>query len=302
MSMQRGLLPSLLVPEVYSPWKTEPGFVVQQIERVAGEGFFRSVEISRLPTAADRDSVRRICDDYGIYVSSWLTEIIDAEKLDLTSVDATLQQRSVEVIKRALPEARASGSRTVAMIGGPDPGPALRERGYDSFYRSMNAICIEAANLGMTVMFEPLDRFAHKKRLIGPTDEVIAAFARVRAEHPSFGLAFDTAHAALNEEDIGSALDLAKDQVVNLHLSNAVLDKDDPLYGDHHIMPGAPGFLTIDRAASIVARTLNLRIAAPGGLRISVEARAKPDDGRQTTASVSTAFLKAVLMRAEELK
>lgn len=300
MSIPRGVLPSLLIPEVYSPWKAEPGFVAGQIERVAGEGFYRSVEISRLPNAADRDKVRGICDDHGIYLSSWLTETIDAEKLDLTSVDTVLRQRSVEVIKRALPEARESGSRTVAMIGGPDPGPELREQGYESFYLSMSAVCTEAANLGMTVMFEPLDRFAHKKRLIGPTAEIVATFRRVKAEHPSFGLAFDTAHAALNEEDIGSALHLAQDQVVNLHLSNAVLDKQDTLYGDHHMMPGAPGFLTIATAASIVSSALSLRIAEPAGLRISVEARAKPDQDREATASASTAFLKATLERATQ--
>lgn len=297
MSVPKGLLPSFLLPEIYAPWKSEPGFVARQIERVAKEGFYRSVEIGRLPSSEDRAAVRRVCDDHDIYVSSWLTDIIDAQQLNLNAIDETLRARSTEAIKRVLPEARESGARTIALIGGPDPGPDQRARGYDSFYRSMTAICTAAADLGMSVMFEPLDRFAHKKRLIGPTDEIVAAFARVRADHPSFGLAFDTAHAALNEEDIAGALLLARDLVVNLHLSNAVLDKTDPLYGDHHMMPGAPGFLTVEVAAAIVAKTQELGIAASNGLRVAVEARAPSGADRQQTASLSTDFLKAVLRK-----
>ena len=165
------------------------------------------------------------------------------------------------------------------MVGGADPGPGLREQGYDSAYRSLVAICAEAANLGASVMFEPLDRFGHKKRLVG---------------------AFDAAHAALNEEDILASLDLAGAQLVNLHLSNAVLDKADPLYGDHHMMPGAPGYLTTVRAAEIIAQAR--RVALGKSIRVAVEARALASSGEQDTASVAQDFLKAALVRAEFIR
>lgn len=297
MSVPVGLVPSFLLPEIYSPWKAEPGFIAGQIARAARDGFYRAVEISRLPNAEDRAAVRSVCAEHDIYVATWLTDTIDAEKLDLSSTDRALQERSVEAIKRVLPEAKDAGTRTISMVGGPDPGPADRERGFESFYRSMTAIAAAAADLGMSVMFEPLDRFAHKKRLIGPTDEIAATFARIQAEYPSFGLAFDTAHAALNEEDFDSALTLARGLVANMHLSNAVLDKTDPRYGDHHMMPGAPGFLTVERAAGILSKCLELGICKTTGLRVAVEARAQPTDARQHTADVSTAFLKDVFTR-----
>lgn len=298
MSIPPGLVPSLLLPEVYGPWKFEPGFVARQIEQAAADGFYRSVEISRIQDTNDRDAIRAVCGEHAIRVSCWLTQVIDDEKLDLTAIDETLRLRSVEAIKRQMPDAVACGASTIALVGGPDPGPALRSKGYDSFVGSMTAICDAAADLGAKVMFEPLDRFAHKKRLVGPTDEAVAAFARVREQHPSFGLAFDTAHAALNEEDVAGALALAGEQVANLHLSNAVLDKADPLYGDHHMMPGAPGFLTVEAAATIVAGAARLAAAAGGGLPVAVEARARPTDERQATAAVATDFLKQVFARA----
>ena len=150
-------------------------------------------------------------------------------------------------------------------------------------------------------MFEPLDRFAHKKRLVGPTDEAVALFARVRADYPQFGFAFDTAHAALNEEQVLDALDLAGAQLVNVHLSNAVLDKHDALYGDHHIMPGAPGFLTIDKAADIIAATNRVGVEQGRGIRLAVEARALAGSGEQATAKVALDFLQAALAAADAL-
>lgn len=298
MAIPVGIVPSLLLPEVYAPWKAEPGFLVEQIDKAGREGFYRSVEIGPIADAADRSAIKRVCAEHGLRVAAWLTQVLDEEKLDLTAIDETLRLRSVEGLKRALPAAIACGATTVALVGGPDPGPALRERGYDSFVKSLTAICIEAGNLGATVMFEPLDRFAHKKRLIGPTDEAVQAFARVRANCPTFGFAFDTAHAALNEEDIAASLAIAGEQVVNLHLSNAVLDKNDPLYGDHHMMPGAPGFLTIERAAAIVAEVVALGLR---DVRVAIEARAQPGDHRHFTAEAADRFFKAALAQAERL-
>jgi hydroxypyruvate isomerase len=301
MSLKQNYIPSFLLSEIYSPWKRQPGFIATQVERIASEGFFRSVEIGCFYSREDRQTIRRACAEHDLQVSRWLTEVLDDEGLDISAVDQTLRQHSVERIKAQLPEAAECGATTVALIGGVDPGPSLRDQGYESCYKSLTAICAEAANLGMAVMVEPLDRFAHKKRLVGPTDEAVTLFARVREEYPDFGFAFDTAHAALNEEDIEASLALAREQVVQVHLANAVLEKDDALYGDHHIMPGAPGFLTVRRAAEIIAEAAKLGIKQKEGLRITVEARARETDGEQDTARIATAFLAEAIAAADEL-
>lgn len=296
-----GLVPSCLIPEVYAPWKDQPGFVAEQVQAIADAGFYRAVELSPVVRREDRDRIRRICADHGLDVATWLTSVLEPRGLDLCAVDETLRQRSVEATKQLLPAAIECGAKAIALVGGPDPGPALRERGYDSTFRSLVAISAAAADLGASVMFEPLDRFAHKKRLVGPTDEAVALFARVRAEYPQFGFAFDTAHAALNEEQVLDALDMAGAQLVNVHLSNAVLDKRDPLYGDHHIMPGAPGFLTVDKAAAIIAATRRIGEGQGRAIRLAVEARALAGSGEQATAKIALDFLQAALAAAETL-
>ncbi|HEY0123909.1 MAG TPA: aminotransferase class III-fold pyridoxal phosphate-dependent enzyme [Rhizobium sp.] len=302
MSMLPNFVPSCLFPEIYGPWATRPGFVAQQLETIVAEGFYRSVEISQIHDATDRSDVRSICADHGFYVTAWLTPVVDEHKLDLTSVDETLRQRSVQVIIQHMPQAIEFGAKTIAFVGGTDPGPALRDKGYDSCYKSMSEISAAAADLGATVMLEPLDRFAHKKRLVGPTSEAVAVFARVRAEHPNFGFAFDTAHSALNDEDIGASLALAKDQIAHLHLSNAVLNPSDPLYGDHHMSPGAPGFLTVERTASLLAAAAKLGIGKDRPLRVAVEARAKPVHAEQEVAAIAKVFLTEALEEAYLMK
>ena len=301
MTTTPGLVPSCLIPEVYAPWKDQPGFVADQVQAIADAGFYRAVELSPVARREDRERIRRICADHGLDVATWLTSVLEQQGLDLCSVDETLRQRSVEATKQLLPAAIECGAKTIALVGGPDPGPALRDRGYDSTFKSLLAISAAAADLGASVMFEPLDRFAHKKRLVGPTDEAVALFARVRAECPQFGFAFDTAHAALNEEQVLDALDMAGPQLVNVHLSNAVLDKRDPLYGDHHIMPGAPGLLTVDKAADIIAATSRIGARQGRGIRLAVEARALAGSGEQATAKIALDFLQAALAAAEAL-
>lgn len=301
MSILQNFVPSCLFPEVYAPWAPRTGFVTKQLRQIAEEGFYRSVEISRLRDAADRADMRAICAEHDFYVTAWLTEIVDEYKLDLTSIDETLRRHSVEVIKQHLAQAIECGARTIAFVGGRDPGPSLRDEGYESCYRSMSEISAEAANHGLTVMLEPLDRFAHKKRLVGPTSEAVAVFARIRAEHPNFGFAFDTAHAALNEEDIAASFALAKDQIAHLHLSNAVLDPSDPLYGDHHMLPGAPGFLTVDHTASLFCAAAKLGIGQQQPLRVAIEARAKAEHGEQEVATLAKTFLKQALAKASAM-
>ncbi len=299
MTIPAGLLPSCLMPEVYAAWKDQPGFVAGQVERIAANGFFRSVELSPVHEQADRDRIRKVCAEHSIFVGIWLTSVLEREGLDFCAVDEAARERAVEATKQLLPASLECGAQVVALVGGNDPGPDLRESAYDSCYRSLVEISAAAEDLGASVMMEPLDRFAHKKRLCGPTDEAVALFARVRAERPHFGFAFDTAHAALNEEDVAASVALAAEQVVNLHLSNAVLDKADPLYGDHHMMPGAPGFLTVSAAAKILEETARAGRRFGRNIRIAVEARAPAGSPEEQTADIALAFLKAALAETE---
>lgn len=293
MDAHPGLAPSCLLPELYWRWKDQPGFYAMQVRSIAEEGYYRSVELSAVALKQDQADIRAICKEHSLTVSSWLTAVLEGQQLDLCSVDEPTRLKSVEVIKQYLPGAAACGSTTVALVSGADPGPDLREKGYNQAHRSLLSVCAEAANLGMAVMFEPLDRFAHKRRLVGPTHEAIALFARIRSDFPDFGFAFDTAHAALNKEDVVGAIELAGEQVVNVHLSNAVLDAFDPRYGDHHMLPGMPGFLTVDKAAEIVAAAAQLASGSGVPIRVAVEARATPTAGEQDVADRSMEFLKA---------
>lgn len=290
------LLPSCLISELYAPWKDDPGLVAREVIGAAQDGFYRAVELAPVALAQDRATIRQVAAEHSLSVAIWLTSTLERDGLDICAVDGQARQRAVEGVKRLLPAARDCGADTVALVSGPDPGADQRIAGYESCRASLSEICAAASDLGLSVMMEPLDRFAHKKRLIGPTAEAVALFDEIRKEHPDFGLAFDSAHVALNGEDLDEAVACAKGQIVNLHLSNAVLDPTDSLYGDHHIPPGAPGFLTVDVAERLISRVAALNLHHP--VRVAVEARAVPGDDPGAMAGAALAFLRAAFDRA----
>ena len=291
------LLPSCLMPEIYAPWKLQPGFVLDRVRRLADDGFYRSVEIGTLD-GTDRLAIGTICRDNDMRLTCWITDVLEASGHDICAIDEQARIRAVKAVIEQTAQVVDAGAQAISMVAGNDPGPSLRRQGYDSAFESLRAIGEAANSHGMTVMIEPLDRFAHKKRLIWPVDEAVALIERVQQTCSNVGLAFDTAHAALNGETIVDAMRLASAHMGNLHLSNAVLDSTDPLYGDHHMPPGEPGFLSVELAVEIVAEAWAITEATGQHIPVAIEARALPGDDIQASADIAHAFLKTVFQRS----
>ncbi len=273
--MSTKFIPSLLVPEIYFPVKNNKGFTATLIENLADKGFYRSFEIGDGQDKQERKEILALKEKYNIQVTKWLTFLIDKYNLDLSSVDTKLRLDSVRRIKENIYLAAECGASTIAFVPGKDPGADLRLKATEGFYESLCEICEEASQYNMTVLVEHLDRYAHKKRLIGPMNETVQLLSRVKDQYENIGLAFDTAHSALNGEDISGALELSKSMVHQIHFSNAVLDQTNPLYGDYHMEIGEPGFLTLEKICNILQKSDNLSLQSESGLRVAVEVRGK---------------------------
>jgi len=273
--MSTQFIPSLLVPEIYFPAKGEKGFTVGLIEKMAAEGFYRSYEIGDGQDEQERKAILALKERYNFELTQWLTFLIDQYKLDVSSIDTKLRQESVNRIKESIQLAAECGASNIAFVPGADPGADRRIEAAEGFYESLCEICEEASRYHMNVLVEHLDRYAHKKRLIGPMDETVQLLSRVKEKYQNIGLAFDTAHAALNGEEILDAMELAKSQIHQIHFSNAVLDQTSPLYGDYHMEIGEPGFLTVERISDILRKADELSLQSEKGLRVAVEVRGK---------------------------
>lgn len=271
--MNQRFIPSLLIPEIYFPVKNEKGFTAELVERFAAEGFYKSFEIGDGFEKSERKRILKEKEHHNLIVTQWLTFLMDSNGLDVSSIDRDLRKESIKQIKEHVYLAAECGATNIAFVTGEDPGEALRLDAMEGLYESLCEISEEASKYDLKVLVEPLDRYAHKKRVVGPTDEAIQLLARVRNEYQNIGLAFDTAHAALNSEEISEALELAMPYVEQIHFSNAVLAKESELYGDYHMSIGTPGFLDVHEIASILNKADELRIKSEEGLRVAVEVR-----------------------------
>jgi sugar phosphate isomerase/epimerase len=270
-------LPSLLVPEVFHPIKRERNLTADLIERIVQFNFYKSVELGDGFDQKERSRILRATEKDGIEVTQWLTFLIEENNLDVSSLDTELRAKTVQKIKENLPLAAEIGAKNIALVTGDDPGPECWAEGIEGLYESLCEISEAAQEFRMNLLIEPLDRFAHKKRIIGTTDETIDLLTRVQKSYSNVGIAFDTAHAALNEEDIFEALEKGKNLIHQIHFSNAVLDKTSKLYGDFHMEIGEPGFLTVETISAILGKADELGIQAEKGLRVAAEVRGKVD-------------------------
>ncbi len=272
---QQHFIPSLLVTEVFFPLKDEKGFAAGIVEKFGEEGFYRSFEIGAGYDKEDRKRILEAKEKHNLFISQWLTYLTYEKNLDVSSVDTKLRLDTVREIKHSLYLAAEAGVSNVSFVPGPDPGVNLRDQAIEGFYESICEICEEALTYNMTVTIEALDREVHKKRVLGPTVEAVKLINRVREKYQNFGFAFDTAHAALNGEDVFKSLALSKDVIRQLHFANVVLDPKSELYGDNHMPIGEPGFLNVETMRNILQKVEELGIQTEQGLPVAVEVQGK---------------------------
>ncbi len=227
--------------------------------------------------------------------------LIDRMGLDVSSLDNHLRVKTVKELRDHIYLAKEYGASNIAFVTGPDPGEEKRQDGMDALYESFCSIAEEAEKYNMNVLVEHLDRFAHKKRLLGPIDESVHLIARVQKEHKNVGLAFDTAHSALNGENVVDAIQVAKPYVQQIHFSNAVLNPKSELYGDHHMQIGQPGFLDNEKIINILKMVDELEVRSESGLRVAVESRTldkeKLEDSALRTKKILEKSLKSLMIK-----
>ena len=275
MKLHEAFTPSAILSETHFPFLGEVGVFPPAAERIAEEGFFRNVEIGDVADGGDRRRIGEIIRDGGLSLSYWLTLPLAVEQLNLSSTDESLRTKSVERVTALMEHAAECGAKRLGLTSGPDPGGDLRAPATEQLYRSFGELCPAADRSGgMDVMLEPLDRQAHKNALLGPMPESVDFIGRIRRDHSNIGICWDAAHMALCGEDLGESLTMARDIIFQIHLSNAVLDRADPAFGDNHMQIGRPGFLTLDGISQLLRQGTRIGLFGNnGGVRVAVEVR-----------------------------
>lgn len=274
MKLNNAFRPGISLAETHFSFWRAKRVIAEAVSRVADEGFYECVEIADINDVSDRKRIGKIVRSHDLVLTQWMTSILTSENLNLCSLDAELRKKSVARIKDCFEPAIECGVRKIAVLSGPDPGPALRADARKALHTSLCELAEALKTFGSVyLLIEPLDREAHKKGLIGPTPEAVSLIRNLRQSHPLTGLSWDSSHAALCGEDILESLSICKPYIVQLHLANPVLDHDRSDFGDNHIPLGAPGFLTLQKVADLFQKAAEIGLFVGQRLCISVEIR-----------------------------
>lgn len=280
------------------PLELDEPRMVEIARRLVDSGYYHGMEICPLQKKESLHALRLLHESTGIPLMMWGAPLIWREQLNLSSLDSSLRERSVKRAIDLINNLVEIDGSYLGLPPGDDPGDALREDAKKALADSFARVAEVGAKYGKGLVIEPLDRYVHKKQLIGPMRESVEWFAPIHGAHPNVYLHWDCAHEMLGEIDLMESLHLAAPYLAQLHLCNCITDKTHPLYGDWHMDVGQPpdfateGYLTPEVGARILREVASF--SPPEGVpftHVSVEMRSHIGDDLWQKEKTSRAFL-----------
>lgn len=299
------ILPSLHLLEIFMPVADREEFLIKMLEDVKQIDFYKGIELPVIFEKKNIEAVRRIAEEKAYQITEWASPNLISRGLNLSSPDQELREKSVNCAIELMKIAAEAGTTNVGLPSGDDPGELRREDAKAALFESYCRIS-EAAKTyeGLHLTLEPLDRYVHKKQLMGPIHEVTEWFDGLKKVCPNFYIHWDSAHEALAGIDLMESLETALPYMAQFHLCNCVTDPSHPYYGDYHMEVGrAPeyrtwGYLTPEIAAGLLSRVSKEQPAAGvKNTHVAVEVRTHMGDdlwGRERE-------IREFLMRAYDL-
>lgn len=216
------------------------GPIAQVAADLLAAGDFGLLETGPVHDVEERLKTAKAVQAAGVSLGYGCQPLVLGKKLDPGSPDSGVRMFALETIRMGLAQARQLGAEAIAVMSGPDPGPAHHRATMDALVESCVTICREAAPL--PVHLEVFDFDVDKKCFIGPTSRAVELATRVRGQVRNFGLLLDLSHLPLQHERTLDALRQARDVLTHVHVGNCVIkDPKHSRYGDQHPRFGIPG-------------------------------------------------------------
>ena len=166
--------------------------------------------------------------------------------MSLCDLSDRRRAETIRYLKMQADLAAECGYSTFGVPSGPYPGDEFHDEAMAVQADTLARIADYTALLGMNCSIEPLDRYAHKKALIGPMDEVVPWFKPLHRAHPNLFLHWDSAHEQLGGLGIYNTLDMAAPYLSQIHLCDCIDDPAHPCFGDLHMDPAeAPEWIAM---------------------------------------------------------
>lgn len=301
------ILPSLHMLEIFMPVVKDETFLIQNLlPDVAKVPFYKGIELPVIFKKENQSILRRITEEMNYQLTVWASPHINDRGNHLTSLNKESRKKAVDYACELLGIAAESGAYHVGLPSGPDVSEEKREDAKKALWDSFYKISQEAAkyeNLHLT--FEPLDRYVHKKQLMGPIYEVMEWFTALKKECPNFYIHWDSAHEALAGMDLKESMEAALPYMAQFHICNCVTDPANPCYGDWHMELGnAPayknwGYLDTDIAANMLkTAAAGEKPDGIGEVHVAVEVRTHMGDDLWKRENEIRTFLMHVFDKA----
>ncbi len=286
--------------------------ILSTIKRVLTDEFFQAIEVSALIDEDLFKEIGKMCETAKVELLVAAQPVVLTKKLDLGSIDERERNEAVQELKSAIDKAYISGARTVALLSGKIPKAEI-EKAKDQLVKSLVELCDYAKSKcieddrTISVNLEIFDWAVDKKALVGPAPVAFEIASRVRNHCGNFGLTVDLSHQPLLFEDPFYTVSLLSPFITHVHIGNAVLEKDHPLYGDLHPRFGINGGVNDVEELTYFLRTLwknnyfEKRVATQKPV-ISFEIKPLPDEdpdlvianAKRTFLAAYSKFLKEV--------
>ncbi|MBQ9275001.1 MAG: sugar phosphate isomerase/epimerase [Succinivibrio sp.] len=299
LSRREYLIPSVLLGEVYRRQLHQKGFLANRIEHLVQDGFYRALELPVVEDKKEREAIAKALKVKGCLIkkiSVVANRYLIEHKYDLSSTEAATRKKSVDAVKKIIDESCEMGAESVGIVSGDDPGVLERSDAYKAFIESLKELCEYAQKNKSSITLEALDNSYGRRCLLGPTCDVVEILGLTKVKPGALRIMYDTAHVALNNEDQAKSIEALKDYMCGMHLTNAVLDVKSPLYGDQHMLPGLPGFLTVKTAYRILNSVYDAGVSAKQGLTLCTEILQPNEEDGDRTFVMATDFLKQVIL------
>ncbi len=296
--MPQKLYPSAHILEIFMPYLHDEKRLIEVLRKIAEMDFYRNVELPTFPTKEHRDTARRILRDNDLSAVTYAAPYLNERGMSLCDLNDRRRAGTIRFLKMQADYAAEGGYMTFGVPSGPYPGDEFHDEAMAVQADTLARIADYTALLGMNCSIEPLDRYVHKKALIGPMDEVVSWFKPLHKAHPNLFLHWDSSHEQLGGLGIFNTLDMAAPYLSQIHLCDCIDDPTHPCFGDLHMDPAeAPdweteGFLTPEIGAEIIRRAASFD--KPEGVRrfwISVEVLGHKGDNLWHKERIAREFL-----------
>jgi D-psicose/D-tagatose/L-ribulose 3-epimerase len=182
------------------------------------------------PNSFDYAHAARLIRDHGLGVSM---DAVISPGRDLIHPDAAIRAAGIAYVRQAIAAAQAVGAQN--LVGPLYSGVGRtwqatadeRARDLDLLEQQLRTLAPIAADHGVTLCLEPLNRF--ETSFINLTTQAIEVIDRVG--HPACQLLLDTFHMNIEERSLGEAIRLAGPRVKHFHASEN--DRGTP--GEGHV-------------------------------------------------------------------